>query len=47
MDDICKQTFVSKRTVSNHLSNIFSKLGVTNRQEAVHVAEQIGYFPPE
>lgn len=47
IDDICKQTFVSKRTVSNHLSNIFSKLGVTNKQEAVHVAEQIGYFPPE
>lgn len=47
IDDICKQTFISKRTVSNHLSNIFSKLGVTNRQEAVHVAEQIGYFPPE
>lgn len=47
IDDICKQIFVSKRTVSNHLSNIFSKLGVVNRQEAIHIAEQIGYFPPE
>ncbi|MDU3839748.1 MAG: DNA-binding response regulator, partial [Streptococcus mitis] len=27
--------------------NNFSKLGVTNRQEAIHIAEQLGYFPPD
>ena len=47
IDDICERIYVSKRTVSNHLTNIFSKLGVTNRQEAVHIAEQLGYFPPD
>ncbi len=47
IDDICERIYVSKRTVSNHLSNIFSKLGVTNRQEAIHIAEQLGYFPPD
>lgn len=47
IDEICEKTFVSKRTVSNHLSNIFSKLGATNRQEAIHIAEQLGYFLPE
>ena len=47
IDDVCDKVYVSKRTVSNHLSNIFSKLGVTNRQEAIHIAEQLGYFPPD
>ncbi|COI36467.1 response regulator [Streptococcus pneumoniae] len=47
IDDICERIYVSKRTVSNHLANIFSKLGVTNRQEAIHIAEQLGYFPPD
>ena len=47
IDDICEKVYVSKRTVSNHLANIFSKLGVSSRQEAIHVAEQLGYFSPE
>ena len=47
IDDICEKVYVSKRTVSNHLSNIFSKLGVSSRQEAIHIAEQLGYFSPE
>ena len=46
-DDICEKVYVSKRTVSNHLANIFSKLGVSSRQEAIHIAEQLGYFSPE
>lgn len=46
IDEICEKVFVSKRTISNHLSNIFSKLGVTNRQEAIYIAEQLGYFSP-
>ena len=47
IDDICGKVYVSKRTVSNHLANIFSKLGVSSRQEAIHIAEQLGYFSPE
>ena len=47
IDNICEKVFVSKRTVSNHLANIFSKLGVSSRQEAIHIAEQLGYFSPE
>ena len=47
IDDICERVYVRKRTVSNHLANIFSKLGVSSRQEAIHVAEQLGYFSPE
>ena len=47
IDNICEKVYVSKRTVSNHLANIFSKLGVSSRQEAIHVAEQLGYFSPE
>ena len=47
IDNIGEKVYVSKRTVSNHLANIFSKLGVSSRQEAIHVAEQLGYFSPE
>ena len=47
IDDICEKVYVSKRTVLNHLANIFSKLGVSSRQEAIHIAEQLGYFSPE
>ena len=47
INEICEKVYVSKRTVSNHLANIFSKLGVSSRQEAIHVAEQLGYFSPE
>ncbi|MBM7642076.1 response regulator transcription factor [Streptococcus loxodontisalivarius] len=47
IDEICEKVFVSKRTISNHLSNIFSKLEVTNRQEAIYIAEQLGYFSPD
>jgi len=47
IEEICEQAFVSKRTVSNHLGNIFSKLAVNNRQEAILKAEMLGYFSPD
>lgn len=47
IDEICGMVFISKRTVSNHLNSIFSKLNTTNRLEAVNKAEKLGYFLPE
>ncbi|HHD4185545.1 TPA: response regulator [Streptococcus pyogenes] len=35
---------ISRRTVFNHLTHIYSKLLVNNKQEAVYKAEQLGYF---
>ncbi|MGP1434451.1 MAG: response regulator transcription factor [Catonella sp.] len=44
IDEITKEVYISKRTVFNHLNNIYSKLEVNNKQEAVYKAEQLGYF---
>lgn len=35
---------ISRRTVFNHLTHIYSKLLVNNKQEAIYKAEQLGYF---
>ncbi|HER8834113.1 TPA: response regulator transcription factor [Streptococcus pyogenes] len=35
---------ISRRTVFNHLTYIYSKLLVNNKQEAIYKAEQLGYF---
>ncbi|HEQ3065500.1 TPA: response regulator transcription factor [Streptococcus pyogenes] len=35
---------ISRRTVFNHLTHIYSKLLVNNKQEAIYRAEQLGYF---
>ena len=40
---IGKQLFISDRTVQAHLSNIFSKLGVSSRTEAVMYAVRKGW----
>lgn len=36
--EIARRLFVSEKTVRNHLSNIFAKLGVRNRAEAIVLA---------
>ena len=41
---IGKQLFISDRTVQAHLSNIFSKLGVSSRTEAVMYAVRKGWI---
>lgn len=46
VDDLAKDMGVSKRTIFNHLGNIYSKLNVNNRQEAIYIAEKMGYFLP-
>jgi NarL family two-component system response regulator LiaR len=42
--DIGQQLYISDRTVQAHLSNIFSKLGVTSRTEAVMYAVRRGWI---
>lgn len=37
--------FVSKRTVDFHLDNIYDKLQVTNRMQALHRATRLGLIP--
>lgn len=44
INEITEQVFISRRTVFNHLNNIYSKLYVNNKQEAIYKAEQLGYF---
>ena len=40
--EIADMLFVSRKTVSNHVSNILAKLAVSNRREAVKTAFRIG-----
>jgi DNA-binding NarL/FixJ family response regulator len=44
---IADEQFVSKRTVDFHLGNIFLKLRVTNRIQAVRSAIRLGFIPGE
>jgi len=39
---IAERLYLSRRTVSNHVSNILSKLDVTNRRDAARAAFRFG-----
>lgn len=44
--DIASQLYLSERTVSNHIQNIFDKLNVSSSLEAVTKGVQLGYIKP-
>ena len=43
---IAGQLFLSPKTVANHVSSIFAKLGVTDRSEAIVRARREGFGEP-
>lgn len=43
---IAERLFISEKTVRNHLSNIFAKLGVSTRAQAIVLARD-GHFQPQ
>ena len=42
--DIADQLFISMPTVKRHISNIYGKLGVTSRTQAVSIGEEFKIF---
>ena len=44
--DIAEKLFISEKTVKNHLSAIFNKLGVTDRLELTLYVFEKRFFPP-
>lgn len=42
-----KQLYVAKSTVDYHLENIYRKLKVNNRINAIRVAIELGFLPKE
>ena len=45
--EIADALFISRRTVSTHVTNLFAKLGVNNRVEATTAAQQRGLIPDD
>ncbi len=43
--NIADQLFISKRTVDFHLDNVYQKLQVSNRMQAIHLARRMGLIP--
>ena len=42
---VAEMLFISKRTVDFHLDNIYQKLQVTNRLQAIQRARKLGLLP--
>ncbi|MGB0955776.1 MAG: LuxR C-terminal-related transcriptional regulator [Panacagrimonas sp.] len=44
-EELARQVFVSKNTIKFHLKNIYSKLAVRSRLQAINAARQMGLVP--
>lgn len=44
--EIARQLDISSLTVRNHTSNIYAKLNVASRKQAVAQAQRLGLLPP-
>jgi LuxR family transcriptional regulator, maltose regulon positive regulatory protein len=45
--EIANELFISSGTVKHHVGNIYSKLGVANRRQAMLKAQSLGWHPAE
>ena len=45
--EIANALYISRRTVSTHITNLFAKLGVNNRVEATVAAQQRRLLPDQ
>jgi DNA-binding CsgD family transcriptional regulator len=45
--EIAKRLFISPKTAGNHIANIYTKIGVSNRAGASLYAMQHGLLPEE
>lgn len=46
INEIAAVLFISANTVKKHMNNIYTKLGVRNRREAIAKAEELSLLPP-
>ena len=44
--EIAQRLIISDRTVKRHTANIYQKLGVNSRRDAVAIALALGILPP-
>jgi ATP/maltotriose-dependent transcriptional regulator MalT len=43
--EIGAELFISSQTVKSHVANVYAKLGVGNRRQALAMAQSLGWAP--